>query len=115
MSSTWFCSCGEPTCKNTYIELERIVDELAHMTWLQFRTGDDDGARSIFDVPVIHLAMMFDLPEQERYIESATDLGWLVLDCYSGDFDLETPDGYTSLLIDEEFIIMLREEVFDAS
>ena len=110
--STWFCDCGEPTCKNTYIDLERIVDEEAHITWLEFRTGDDDGARSIFSMPVVFLADMLDQPEEQQQICYGDPNNRLELDCCGGEFSLETVDGYTSLLIDEEFITMLKEEVY---
>ncbi len=108
MSGTWFCNCGKPTCRNTYIDLERVAEE--RMSYIRFRTGDDDGERSVFDVPVVLLAMMFDAPEAEQQVEYGNDYGFLALDCYGGDFDMETPDGYTSLLIDDEFIVMLKGE-----
>lgn len=109
--STWFCGCGQPTCKNTFIDMGRVAEE--HITYVEFQTGDDDGTRSVFSVPVVLLAEMLDQPEEQRQLDFGGKYGWIYIDCDNGDFDLETPDGYTSLLVDEEFIKMLKQEVFN--
>ena len=109
--STWFCHCGEPDC-SVQIDIERVVE--GHCTYIAFESSDDEsGRRGCMFVPVVFLAEMFDLPEQDQYIEWQDDLGYFGLDCYGGEMEINTELGYTSLPIDEEFIKMLRKEVFD--